>query len=73
MGFINLVQISVSVIQKASIHCREVQTKINKRNVNKLVTWSKLEFSIKIVVEIESTRIPFPNTISQRGDSRLLT
>ena len=46
-------------------YCRDVQTS----NANKLVTWSKLDYSIKT----ESTRIPYPNTIGQRGDSGLLT
>ena len=31
-------------------------------NVNIVVTWSKLDCRMKTVVEIESTRIPYPNT-----------
>ena len=49
------------------IYCRDVQQLMY---VNKLVT--RLS-SIKTVVEIKSTRIPYPNTIGQRGDSGLMT
>ena len=47
--------------------------RLKKNNVNKLVRLKGFDYMKKWVVEDESTRIPYPNTIGQRGDSRVVT